>query len=77
MEKIDEKRGRFLAGKYLRCLELFAVVHEEMGEAQKAFNDWVWKWEGNSNSVIKELEDLDSPLKELKSTLKEMGLWRK
>ena len=28
--------------KYLRFLELFAALHEEVGEAQKAFNDLMW-----------------------------------
>ena len=56
--------------RYKRCLELFAAVHEELGEAQKAFNNYAWKNSGKYGKVIAELEQVASPLLELIDTLK-------
>lgn len=36
--------------RYIRYLELFAALHEEVGEAQKAFNDLMW----NGGRISKE-----------------------
>lgn len=63
---------KFKEGTYLRCLELFAITYEELGEGQKAFNDLIFKFKGNSRLVIKELEHLDSPLNELKHELQDL-----
>jgi len=51
--------------QYYRCLELFAIIHEEIGEAQKSFNDYVWKDKGVSTYIEDELRQIDSPIKEL------------
>jgi len=55
---------------YIRGLELFAVIHEEIGEAQKAFNDFFWKSRGPANDIIFELDQLESPVNELKELIK-------
>ena len=54
---------------YVRCLELFAILHEEVGEAQKAFNDYVWKGEGRNIDVKLELDHIQSPLDELRKVI--------
>ena len=36
------RRAASAQERYLRYLELFAALHEEVGEAQKAFNDLMW-----------------------------------
>jgi len=56
--------------RYKRCLELFAAVYEELGEAQKAFNNYAWKNSGKYGKIIAELEQVASPLLELIDTLK-------
>ena len=56
--------------RYKRCLELFAVIHEEIGEAQKAFNDYAWNDSKKYGKIIMELEQVASPLLELIDTLK-------
>lgn len=56
--------------RYKRCLELFAVIHEELGEAQKAFNDYAWKNSKKYGKIIAELQQIASPLEELIDTLK-------
>lgn len=56
--------------RYKRCLELFAAVHEEIGEAQKAFNDYAWNNSKKYGKIITELQQVLSPLLELIDTLK-------
>lgn len=56
--------------RYYRCLELFAAVHEEIGEAQKAFNDYAWNNSKKYGKIIAELQQVQSPLQELMDTLK-------
>jgi len=51
--------------RYLRVLELFAIIHEEIGEAQKAFNDYAWKCKGSYKDICKELGHIRGPLNEL------------
>lgn len=55
--------------QYHRALELFAVIHEEVGEAQKAFNDYAWKNKGTRLDIITELGQIDSPLRELQELM--------
>lgn len=57
--------------RYKRCLELFAVIHEEIGEAQKAFNDYAWKNSKEYGKIIVKLQQVQSPLRELVDTLKD------
>lgn len=57
--------------RYGRCLELFAVIHEEIGEAQKAFNDYAWNNSKRYGKIIAELQQVRSPLQELIDTLKD------
>lgn len=54
---------------YVRCLELFSILHEEVGEAQKAFNDWVYKHKGRNIDVKLELDHIQSPLDELRKVI--------
>ena len=54
---------------YLRCLELWAILHEEIGEAQKVFNDMVWRDSKKLIDVLGELDQIDNPLKELKTAV--------
>lgn len=56
--------------RYKRCLELFAAIHEELGEAQKAFNDYAWKNSGEYGKIVAELGQVASPLLELMDVLK-------
>ena len=51
---------------YLRMLELFAALHEEVGEAQKAFNDLMWNRKGRNIDVVLELDDILPILKEMR-----------
>jgi len=62
-KQLSEKR-------YKRCLELFAVIHEELGEAQKAFNNYAWKNSGRYGKIITELGHVVPPLQELIIILK-------
>ena len=48
-------KSQLTTRQYHRCLELFAVIHEEIGEAQKAFNDYVWKDQKTVSATIHEL----------------------
>jgi hypothetical protein len=62
---------------YQRTLELISVITEELGESIKEINNYNWK--SNSNSLhdrytklglaLKELNQIDSPLKELKDLI--------
>ncbi len=55
--------------QYHRALELFAIVHEEIGEAQKSFNNYAWKDKGTRLDILAELSQVDSPLQELQRLL--------
>jgi len=50
---------------YFRMLELFAALHEEVGEAQKAFNDLMWNQKGRNIDVATELADILPVLDEM------------
>lgn len=67
--------GKKLSNKcYQRSLELFAVIYEELGEAQKAFNDYAWRNSTKYGKIIEELEQVKSPLQELIDTLKNVPI---
>ena len=51
---------------YLRMLELFAALNEEVGEAQKAFNDLMWNRKGRNIDVALELDDILPVLEEMR-----------
>ena len=56
--------------RYKHCLELFAAIYEEIGEAQKAFNDYAWNNSNEYEKIISELGQIASPLLELLDVLK-------
>jgi len=52
--------------KLKRCIELMAVIQEEVGEAQKELNNiWFGKPEGNMEKFKEEVKQIVSPLFEL------------
>ena len=52
--------------KLKRCLELMAIIQEEVGEAQKELNNiWFGKPEGNIEKFKEEVKQIVSPLFEL------------
>ena len=52
--------------KLKRCIELMAVIQEEVGEAQKELNNiWFGKPEGNMEKFKEETKQIVSPLFEL------------
>ena len=55
--------------QYRRALELLAVIHEEVGEVQKSFNDYVWKGKGTRIGILTELSQIQSPIEELQELL--------
>ncbi len=47
-------------------MELFCALNEEVGEAQKAFNDCMWNKKGTNVDVAIELDDVQTVLDEMK-----------
>ena len=55
-----------LKNKINRCIELMAIIQEEVGEAQKELNNiWFTKPEGDWNKFKEEVKQIVSPLNEL------------
>ena len=63
----DENKSEPLTKtKIKRCIELMAVIQEEVGEAQKELNNiWFGKPEGNMEKFKEEAKQIVSPLFEL------------
>jgi len=52
--------------KIVRCVELMAIIQEEVGEAQKELNNiWFNKPEGSWKKFKEEVKQIVSPLNEL------------
>jgi len=61
--------------KIKRCVELMAIIQEEVGEAQKELNNiWFGKPESDWNKFKKEVSQIVPPLYELIKLLEENGI---
>jgi hypothetical protein len=51
---------------YIKMMELFCALNEEIGEAQKSFNDCMWNGKGSNVDTAIELNDIQIVLDEMK-----------